>query len=351
MKKNKKNFKSPHPAFSHLLRPEKVKMGFTLAEVLITMAIIGVVAAMTIPTLVQNYKDRQYKIQSTNFQRKFGEALKIMDTQSNLQGFSSTEQFVTELQKQMKITKVCTTKPSDCFETSVKLADGTTFDASNVKTSTDLGHTDYATNVVGLQFADGVTALVAYNPKYSNNDPTQTVKFSYKQDGKLSLVNLSTGVLSIIFDTTGAEKPNQVGTDIIGMNAMLGGVNSSDEPVQVGSYMVLDLGNGYKSIPCIESTGINSEYCATWSGSANDNWAGAQKTCAEKGMKVPTISDLDAIYAYLTQEESSGITLSGRYWSSTQYNAGNGYSAIFGDGSYSRSIWDKPRTAKAMCIQ
>ena len=32
--------------------------GFTLAEVLITLAIIGVVAAMTIPTLVNKYQDR-----------------------------------------------------------------------------------------------------------------------------------------------------------------------------------------------------------------------------------------------------------------------------------------------------
>lgn len=32
--------------------------GFTLAEVLITLGIIGVVAAMTIPTLVQSYKER-----------------------------------------------------------------------------------------------------------------------------------------------------------------------------------------------------------------------------------------------------------------------------------------------------
>ena len=33
---------------------------FTLAEVLITLAIIGIVAALTIPSLVQSYKERQY---------------------------------------------------------------------------------------------------------------------------------------------------------------------------------------------------------------------------------------------------------------------------------------------------
>lgn len=34
------------------------KIGFTLAEVLITLGIIGVVAAMTMPTLVSKYRQR-----------------------------------------------------------------------------------------------------------------------------------------------------------------------------------------------------------------------------------------------------------------------------------------------------
>ena len=35
-----------------------MKKGFTLAEVLITLGIIGVVAAMTLPTLMQNYQKK-----------------------------------------------------------------------------------------------------------------------------------------------------------------------------------------------------------------------------------------------------------------------------------------------------
>ncbi len=54
--------------------------GFTLAEVLITLGIIGVVAALTIPTLMQNYKSRAWTTSSQVFVRRLEEALKTMNT-------------------------------------------------------------------------------------------------------------------------------------------------------------------------------------------------------------------------------------------------------------------------------
>ena len=38
----------------------RVRGGFTLAEVLITLGIIGIVAALTIPTLVANYQNKSW---------------------------------------------------------------------------------------------------------------------------------------------------------------------------------------------------------------------------------------------------------------------------------------------------
>ena len=49
------------------------RVAFTLAEVLITLAIIGVVAAMTIPTLIANYQERAWNTASLVFQRKRSE--------------------------------------------------------------------------------------------------------------------------------------------------------------------------------------------------------------------------------------------------------------------------------------
>ena len=38
----------------------KNKKGFTLAEVLITLGIIGVVAAMTLPTLIAKHQEKEW---------------------------------------------------------------------------------------------------------------------------------------------------------------------------------------------------------------------------------------------------------------------------------------------------
>lgn len=46
------------------------KNGFTLAEVLITLSIIGVVAALTIPSLTRNFQETQYK---TSFKKIYSD--------------------------------------------------------------------------------------------------------------------------------------------------------------------------------------------------------------------------------------------------------------------------------------
>ena len=52
----------------------KKLFAFTLAEVLITLAIIGFVAVLTIPRLVENYQSRSWNTASEEIQKKLGEA-------------------------------------------------------------------------------------------------------------------------------------------------------------------------------------------------------------------------------------------------------------------------------------
>ena len=53
------------------------KSAFTLAEVLITLAIIGVVAAMTIPTLIQNYRKKVIENKLVKVYSLMNQAIKL----------------------------------------------------------------------------------------------------------------------------------------------------------------------------------------------------------------------------------------------------------------------------------
>ncbi len=61
--------------FTHLRK----RPAFTLAEVLITLAVIGIVAAMTIPTMVQNYKKREYSTKLKKFYSTMQQVVKLSE--------------------------------------------------------------------------------------------------------------------------------------------------------------------------------------------------------------------------------------------------------------------------------
>ena len=143
------------------------RYAFTLAEVLITITVIGVVAALTIPNLVNNYQNKAWSTASVVFQRKLGEALKVMNSQGTLAGYSSTEDFVNELSKHIKINKICKNDEiTSCFEDTVFWGnDNKEIDMKKIKLAANLGHSEWITNTLGVMFADGVSGIIAYNPE------------------------------------------------------------------------------------------------------------------------------------------------------------------------------------------
>lgn len=67
----------------------KMKLAFTLAEVLITLGIIGVVATITIPTLITNIQDKQFRV-------KFKESISII-SQAMKTVYADTEETYTTI--------------------------------------------------------------------------------------------------------------------------------------------------------------------------------------------------------------------------------------------------------------
>lgn len=57
-----------------------MKKGFTLAEVLITLGIIGVVAAMTMPSLIQNYRKKEATTRIKKFYSMMSQAVLLQQT-------------------------------------------------------------------------------------------------------------------------------------------------------------------------------------------------------------------------------------------------------------------------------
>ncbi len=287
--------RSPRQGFQSLCCPSTIgrgylevtgegKKAFTLAEVLITLGIIGVVAAMTIPTLVANYQERTYNTAATTFERKLGEALKVMNSQSSLAGFSSTEDFVEELSKHFKITKTCANDElTDCFENEVLWGSGETtpevVDMTIVKTTKNFGLKDWQqTNVVGVQFASGVTALVAYN-KDANQDPysNEIITLSSSSNGEKASIDIGTDALAMLYDTNGFKSPNKSSKDLRSINvtklgsgcyAKAGNLCIATEP-----FTPLPITKEECQQMIIDGYGIKSCSFDT------DYWAGAVKQC------------------------------------------------------------------------
>lgn len=64
----------------------KKKFAFTLAETLITLAVIGIVVALTIPTLVQNYKKKEYSTRLKKFYSMMSQAIKLSEIDNGPSG-------------------------------------------------------------------------------------------------------------------------------------------------------------------------------------------------------------------------------------------------------------------------
>ena len=101
------------------------RKAFTLAEVLITLGIIGVVAAMTIPTLMQKTNDKELVAGTLKMGTTLSNALKGFEAVDSVSvdKLSDLSSFNAGLTKQLKTTA--------CTDHAVCLADGSYFDYAN----------------------------------------------------------------------------------------------------------------------------------------------------------------------------------------------------------------------------
>ncbi len=205
----------------------KKKQGFTLAEVLITLAIIGIVAAITLPSLLVNVNEKAWDAQKKALHARLAQAIGQMnalsgygtyteDSSGNATADTAAESFILDaLSKVYKINNVCgLDKLSSCgIPSKITTLDAvseinfpTKMKELNEKLLNGLHYTgeggDVAdTKAAAFETVNGESIAVFYNPLCGSD----TTANHYVQNKMC---------VNFVYDLNGEEGPNQVGKDV-----------------------------------------------------------------------------------------------------------------------------------------
>lgn len=109
------------------------KAAFTLAEVLITLGIIGVVAALTIPTLIANHKAQVVEKKLAKFYTNMNQAITLSESENgphenwdyNLSSYDFYNTYLAKYLNTFKVMKGFTANPNDDRFVGIYFPDGT----------------------------------------------------------------------------------------------------------------------------------------------------------------------------------------------------------------------------------
>ncbi len=205
----------------------KKKTGFTLAEILITLAIIGIVAAITLPSLLVNVNEKAWDAQKKALHARLAQAIGQMNTLGGYGTYTedgdgaitadtAAESFILDaLSKVYKINNVCgPDKLSSCGIpskiTTLGAASEITFPSKMSELNSKLLNGSHVsgedgdvadTKAAAFETVNGESIAVFYNPLCSSD----TTVNHYAQNKMC---------VNFVYDLNGSEGPNQVGKDV-----------------------------------------------------------------------------------------------------------------------------------------
>ena len=270
------------------------KVAFTLAEVLITLGIIGIVAALTLPAFISNVQGRIQAKRVENINQKLSKVTDKMAVQSGLIGYPDTMAFVQEMKKHMSIAKVCDNSHlAECWGTTeVGVGKDKPWEISKTKTAKTLkiGEPDNWADTVGIVTADGTPMILSYD-KNCNFDPNNAGLQYNQSSGKSN----SLACLSGVFDWNGGARPNKLGDDVITLGMASG----------LGNNCAFEVGSTCYTAPFTPTPMTRAECEAQKSTLGingcdydHDYWAGAVKQCGGVS-KMPTMAQLGELASQL----------------------------------------------------
>lgn len=195
------------------------KNGFTLAEVLITLGIIGVVAALTIPILMQKQQDMatvaSLKKTFSTLANAYNLAVKDNGSPDTWQLNLGVDQIFTIMGPYLNITKNCRTS-TGCFPSPY-------YYMANQGDIRDGGSVDGWNTWTKVQLSDGTLVAAAIEDEncQSNFGTTQ---------------GLSNTCISVLVDTNGYKPPNTQGKDFFRFLITKTAVVPAGAPEVTGGY-------------------------------------------------------------------------------------------------------------------
>lgn len=304
-----------------------MRKGFTLAEILLVISIIGFVAVITLPGVIKNYKARAYTEHFGVFTKRLSEASRQMGVHNDLGPYKDTDEFVAVFKKYIKTEKICDSKNlNGCFSNDVTFGDEI-IEVDKLSTSKNFGK-DYVTSNVGIRFIDGLTGILSYNPECSVLD----IYSSKNQD--------PSNCLSYLLDLNGLEKPNKIGKDIM----LVGAEIKIDklETIGIDCYKMYEECTGkpievdVADITASDYSGLDrGKYNATDNG-AQMSWYLAKKTCEDKGLRLPNATELHSMYIASTKGQIAPFHPT-EYWATAWEEGGVYHNCYMGAGNCGRA--------------
>ena len=220
---------------------------FTMAEILLSLTIIGVVAAITLPSLMGNINERTWNTQRKALYSRVSQAVAMMpqlngygDLAANEEdwtysGDNGAEVFITEgLSKVLKINNICDNEHlADCgLASTVNKMNGGVAWSSIPKTTADYNENLmffyipeeanglFSTKTAAFETQNGESVLLMYNPRC-----VDTTDFNQ--------IVASGMCANLIYDLNGNKGPNTYGKDI----GFIGLFNGGDSPLVVAPIL------------------------------------------------------------------------------------------------------------------
>lgn len=185
------------------------KKAFTTAELMVAIAVMGVLAVLTIPTLRYSVQRNVFAHSREIQAKKLAQAVTMLSMRSSRMSYNSTEAFVKDLRKYARISKMCESNEiAKCWPyEKLTLVNDSKYDMSgatgpNVFVPDQAYKRSNAADNVSFVTDNGVAVLINFNKLCdpSMNDENKTCYMA-------------------LMDINGDKTPNKVGEDVFLINA------------------------------------------------------------------------------------------------------------------------------------